>query len=176
MKYSLLILQKEIPNLNGTDLGYYRTDWSRELEPLIILCCYNWWTRVLERGKTSKANNSVSVTTSTTNTSDVGNLTRELDDGNLRRELHHGNWQVSDLPGQKSNWNCLRSGPDLSRGVGPSRSEVKLELKKWPELLRIGLLKYPGGWSFRPILRFCFSRTYPPSIFSNFNKFHFLSV
>ena len=130
MKYSLLILQKENPTLNGTDLGYYRTNWSWELEPLIIFCCYNWWTRVLERGTTSKAN-----------TSDVGNLTM-------------GTWQ----------------------SVGPSGAEVKLELKKWPVLLRIGLLKYTEGGSFHPILRFCFSRIRPPLIFSNFNKFHFLLV
>ena len=61
---------------------------------------------------------------------------RELDNGNLTTGTDDRNWQVSDLPGQKSNWN-------------------------W----RIGqcfcLLKYPGGWSFYPILRFSFSRTRP---------------
>ena len=52
MKYSLLILKKEIPYLNVTELV--------TLEP------------------------TGTETTSKANTSDVGNLTRELDDGNLK--------------------------------------------------------------------------------------------
>ena len=81
---------------------------------------------------------------------------------------------VLDLPGQKSNWNWrsgLGDGPDLSRGVGPSGSEVKLELKKWPVPL-----KYSGGLVISPYFMILFFSNSPPLIFSNFNKFHFLSV
>ena len=132
MKYSLLILKKEIPYLNVTELV--------TLEP------------------------TGTETTSKANTSDVGNLTRELDDGNLktgtwRRELEDGNLTTGT---DDRNWRRELDDGNWRReltSVGPSGSEVKLELKKWPVLLRIGLLKYPGGWSFHPILRFCFSRT-----------------
>ena len=131
-------------------------------------------------------NNSVSGTTSNTNTSIVRNLTRELDDRNLTTGTSDGNWRrelTSVWPSGSevklelsSKWPGLvarrwsfrvrsQTGTEevagLARGVGPSGSEFKLELKVCPELLRIGLLKYPGGWSFHPILRFCFSRIWP---------------
>ena len=64
----------------------------------------------------------------------------------------------------------------MSRGVGPSGSEVKLEMKKWPELLKIGLLKYPGALVISPYFTILFFSNSPPLIFFNFNKFHFLSV
>ena len=126
----------------------------------LLLQLVNSRTRTGDRRTTSKMNNLVSGTTSR-----AKNLVSEL---NLDK--------VSDLPGQKSNWSCLRSCPDLSRGVGPSGSEVKLKLKKWPVLLRIGLLKYPGGLVISPYFTILFFSNSPPLIFFNFNKFHFLSV
>ena len=170
MKYSLLILQKEIPNLNGTDLGYYRTDWSRELEPLIILCWYNYWSRVLELVTGEQ------LQRWTTRFREQLQTRTLLMSGTWPRELTTGTNKCLTFRVRSQIETEDEGGPDLSRGVGPSGSEVKLELNKWLVLLGIGLLKYPGGWSFPPILRFCFSRTWPPLIFSNFNQFNFLSV
>ena len=162
MKYSLLNFTRvKIPNLNVTDLGYYGNSWRGELEPLIILCCYNWWTRVLElvtgeqlqgwtnlvSGTTSRRTDSLSGTISRVKRLGIWNYfkvkrpgIRNYFKGEKTRYQELSLDKVSDLQGQKSNWNW-RSGPDLSRGVGPSGLEVKLELKKWPVLHGIALLK-----------------------------------
>ena len=122
------------------------------LEPLIILFC-NWWTHVLERVTENNLKHE---------------QTRYLELLQGRRDLVLGTdtgtdgyrtFRVRSQTGTEDEE--LRDGPDLSRGVGPSGSGVKLELKTWLSSLESGSLNILGGWSFDPILRFCFSRTRP---------------
>ena len=150
-----------------TDLCYFGTGWNWKLEPLIILCCYNWWTRVLELMTGEQ------LQRWTTRVREQFKTRILLVSRTWRRELTSVGPSGSEVKLKLSSKRL-----DLSRGVGPSGSEIKLELKKWPEPLRIGLLNYPGGWSFHTVLRVCFFRTCPLRYFLisiNFISFQFSS-
>ena len=88
---------------------------------------------------------------------------------------------VLDLPGQKSNWNW-RSGLRANRAkksvARTCRAVLDLPGQKSNWNWRTGRrsLEYPGGLVISPYFTILFFSNSPPLIFSNFNKFPFLSV
>ena len=92
-----------------------------------------------------RMNNLASIVTRSRNLTENGNWTkcrtfRVRSQIETEDQMNRTCRTVLDLPGQKSNWNSRRSG--------------RCSLKS-------GSLNILGGWSFHPILRFCFSRTRP---------------